>query len=138
MDTDSFIALMEKLARAWGEQDTESGLECFTEDAVYLEPPDVQLYLGHEQLRPYFAALQPGTFMRFHNLWFDEASQCGAGEYTFGDEGDEVSDHGVTVVQVRDGRIAFWREYQRKGPTPFEKFVAVEGKEWQWHIGNYP
>ena len=49
-----------------------------------------------------------------------------------------TADHGVAVVDVRDERIAFWREYQRKGPVAFADFFAVEGKTWQWHIGNYP
>jgi ketosteroid isomerase-like protein len=46
-----FIALMERLADAWGEQDTETAIDCFTPDAVYMQPPDVQFYTGHEQFR---------------------------------------------------------------------------------------
>jgi ketosteroid isomerase-like protein len=136
--TDGFRELMERLARAWSTQDTELGLSCFTEDALYTEPPDIQLYVGHEQLRPYFAALTPGTFLRLNAVMFDEAAQVGAAEYAFGDEGSATADHGVAVVDVRDERIAFWREYQRKGPVAFADFFAVEGKTWQWHIGNYP
>jgi uncharacterized protein (TIGR02246 family) len=135
---ESFRALMERLARAWSTQDTELGLSCFTEDAVYTEPPDIQLYVGREQLRPYFAALTPGTFMRFHTVAFDEVSQRGFGEYSFGHARSTTADHGVAVVAVRDDRIATWREYQRKGPSDFAEFRAIEGKAWQWHIGNYP
>jgi hypothetical protein len=133
-----FRELMERLATAWSTQDTELGLSCFTEDAVYMEPPDIQLYVGHAQLRPYFAALTPGTFLRLNAVTFDEANQVGAAEYAFGDEASDTADHGVTVVDVEDGRISFWREYQRKGPAPFPEFFAVDGKTWQWHIGNYP
>lgn len=129
---------MEQLARGWETQDTDLALACFTTDAYYSEPPDIQVYVGHEQLRPYFAALKPGTIMRFESLWFDEEKQMGAGEYTFGSEGQAIADHGVAVVELKDGLIAVWREYQRKGPTEFGKFIAREGKEWQWHIGNYP
>jgi ketosteroid isomerase-like protein len=138
LDTQGFQALMEQLAHAWNQQDTESALACFTPDATYIEPPDIQFYDGHEQLRPYFAALKPGTFMRFHNLWFDESKQVGAGEYSFGMAGKGTADHGVVIVELRDGRIAFWREYQRKGPSVFQDFIGTEGKTWQWHIGNYP
>jgi ketosteroid isomerase-like protein len=138
ISTQQFEALMERLARAWSEQDTEAGVACFTEDALYREPPDIQLYIGHDQLRPYFAALTPGTYMRFHHLWFNEATQGGAGEYSFGSEGDRVVDHGVAVVEIRDGRIASWREYQRKGTPDFEAFISPEGKTWQWTIANYP
>ena len=138
MNRYEFEELMQRLARAWSEQDTDLGLSCFTEDAVYMEPPDIQLYIGHTQLRPYFAALTPGTFMRFHNLGFDEERQVGMGEYSFGEEADTRVDHGVAVVELKDGRIAFWREYQRKGPPLFGDFLAVEGKKWQWTIDNYP
>jgi ketosteroid isomerase-like protein len=135
--SEEFRELMERLARAWSTRDTELGLSCFAEDAVYIEPPDVQLFIGHEQLRPYFAALTTET-MRFHTLAFDEASQRGAGEYSFGTEGEEPLDHGVAIVEIADGRIAVWREYQRKGPSSFAEFTATDGKTWQWHIGNYP
>ena len=138
MTEEDFRALLERLATAWSTQDTELGLACFTDDASYSEPPDIQHYAGHDQLRPYFAALTPGTFMRFHTVAFDESALRGFGEYTFGHERSETADHGVAVVEVADGRIAVWREYQRKGASAFSDFVAVDGKAWQWHIGNYP
>ena len=138
MNGEEFRELMERLARAWSTQDTELGLSCFTEGAVYMEPPDLQLYLGHAELRPYFAALTPGTYIRFHAIMFDEAAQVGAGEYSFGSEGEETADHGVAVVELEGGRIGLWREYQRKGPAAFDDFLARDGKSWQWHIGNYP
>jgi hypothetical protein len=138
MTEGGFRELMERLARAWSTQDAELGLSCFTKEAVYMEPPDVQLYVGHDELRPYFAALAPGTLMRFHALAFDEAARVGFGEYSFGSGGTEVADHGVAVVELEGERIAFWREYQRKGPADRGDFLARGGKTWQWHIGNYP
>lgn len=138
LNAQEFYALMERLARAWSEQDTDSALDCFLHDALYTEPPDIQMYRGREQLRSYFAALKPGTFMRFHNLWFDESKQVGAGEFSFGMTNSSTADHGVIVVEIRDGKIAVWREYQRKGPSAFQDFIGTEGKTWQWHIGNYP
>ncbi len=137
LDGIGFRALMDRLSQAWEGRDADA-VDCFTSDAVYMEPPDIQLYIGHDQLRPYFAALAPGTFMTFHNLWFDENQQIGAGEFSFGLGGAPQADHGEVVVEVKEGRIATWREYQRKGPQDFRRFIASEGKEWQWHIGNYP
>ena len=138
VNTREFQALMAQMARAWSQQDTESALACFTPDAAYTEPPDIQFYQGEAQLRLYFAALKSGTFLYWHNLWFDEPSQRGAGEYSFGMTGQATADHGIAVVELRDGRIAIWREYQRKGPSLFQDFIALTGKTWQWHIGNYP
>ena len=133
-----FTQLMTTLAQSWTEQNTEAALGCFTGDAVYMEPPNIQLYLGHEQLRPYFAALAPGTTMTFHNLCFNEATQVGMGEYSFGMRSKETADVGVAVVQIQHGKIAHWREYQRKGPADFAAFTAHVGKAFEWHIGNYP
>jgi ketosteroid isomerase-like protein len=138
LDANEFRQLMEQLARAWSEQDTELALACFTRDAVYFEPPDVQYYRGHDQLRPYFAALAAGTFMRFHHLWFDETNQTGVGEFSFGVAGRGTADHGIAVVALHAGKIERWHEYQRKGPAAFHDFITTEGKTWQWHIGNYP
>jgi hypothetical protein len=78
----AFREMMNRVADGWSQQNTDQALACFTEDAIYIEPPDIQFYKGHSELRPYFAALKPGTFMRFHNLWFDEGRQIGAGEYS--------------------------------------------------------
>ena len=134
----AFREMMNGLADGWSKQNTDQALACFTEDAIYIEPPDIQFYKGHAQLRPYFAALKPGTFMQFHNLWFDEGRQIGAGEYSFGDVNDSTADHGVVVVELRNGRIVFWREYQQKGPTSCERFLDTKDKRWRWTIENYP
>ena len=132
MDSAGFRALLERLAHAWETQDTDAGLDCFTEDAVYMEPPDVQLVIGHEQLRPYFDDVPAGTFMRWHHVSFDESTQTGAGEFTFGEPGDAEADHGVCVVALRDDRIVLWREYLSKGPTDRAEFLSTEGKDWKW------
>jgi uncharacterized protein YciI len=138
LDARGFRELMQKVERGWSTQDTELALSAFAADAVYMEPPNLQLYRGHAELRPYFGALTSGYFMRFHRLFFDEASQSGGGEYSFGEAGDKTADHGTVVVELREGKIAFWREYQRKGPMPFEAFASPDGKDWQWTIKNYP
>lgn len=137
MNPSEFRALLQRLADAWSNLDTETAVACFTTDAVYMEPPSEQLFVGHAQLRPYFAALEPGTFMRWTGVWFDETSQTGAGEFVFGDEGDALADHGVAVIDIEDGLIARWREYLQKGPADQDAFLTVDGKEWTWHIGRY-
>jgi hypothetical protein len=135
---EQFTALMQRLARAWGEQDTEAAVSCFTPDAVYMQPPDVQFYTGHSQLRAYFGALKPGTYLHYQNLWFDEEKQVGCVEFSFGSKGTPSADHGIVVIECLYGLIAHWREYVQPGPADFREFTAVSGKQWQWHIGNYP
>ena len=138
LNTAAFREMMDHLADGWSHQKTDQAIAFFTENAIYMELPDIQFYKGHSQLRPYFAALKPGTFMRFHNLWFDEARQIGAGEYSFGELNETTADHGIVVIELRDGRIAFWREYQQKGPASFERFLDIKEKKWRWTIENYP
>jgi hypothetical protein len=103
-----------------------------------MQPPDVQFYTGHDQLRAYFGALRPGTYLHFQHVWFDETAQAGCMEFSFGMAGKPTADHGTAVVLLRDGLIAHWREYVVKGPSDFVSFTAAQGKSWQWHIGNYP
>jgi hypothetical protein len=125
-----FVNFMERLARTWVENDTPMSLAHFTEDAVYIEPPDLQRYRGHNELRLFFNNLTLGTTMTWHNLWFDESTQCGAGEYSFSLGGwAGEANHGVAIVEMRDGLIATWREYQRRGPVSFESFTGVGSRE---------
>ena len=132
-----FYGLMQNVAKGWSTQNTDLALGSFAKDAIYMEPPNIQYYRGHSQLRPYFDELDDKYQMTFHNLWFNENTQSGSGEFTFS-YGEDISDVGVVVVELEKGKIKFWREYQRKGPTNFREFLQIENKEWEWHIGNYP
>lgn len=134
---EEFEHLMHNVAEGWSTQNTEQALGSFSADAIYMEPPNIQYYRGHEQLRPYFDELDHSYKMEFHNLWFNQSTQSGVGEYTFS-YGKDTSDVGVVVVELQGRKIKFWREYQVKGPTDFSKFLSTENKEWEWHIGNYP
>jgi carbonic anhydrase/acetyltransferase-like protein (isoleucine patch superfamily) len=137
IDTDEFAALIERLAEAWEAQDTDRAVGCFDPDATYMEPPDIQCFRGHAELRRYFDALLPRTTMRWQRVWFDEARQRGAGEFIFGSVAAQEADHGVAIMTLRNGRIGRWEEYQRRGPRDTEIFLASEGKDWRWHGGNY-
>lgn len=131
-----FEALVQRLAEAWGALDGDGAAALFTDDAVYMQPPDEQLFIGGNQLRAYFAPLDPGTYLRLDNVWFDEGTQRGAVEFTFGVGDNQIADHGVAIIDVANGRISAWREYLVKGPADQQRFLALDGKEWRWHIGN--
>ena len=136
MDAAAFHALLQGLASAWAALDGDAAAELFTDDAVYMQPPDEQLFVGRDQLRAYFGPLDSGTYLRLDNVWFDADTQRGACEFTFGVDGQEEADHGVAIVDVTDGRIQAWREYLVKGPADQARFLATDGKDWHWHIGN--
>jgi len=132
-----FIKIMNNVAQGWSTQNTNLALSSFSDDAIYMEPPNTQYYRGHKQLRPYFDELSSEHQMKFHNLWFNPKNQSGAGEFTFS-YGKEKADTGIVMVEIKNGKITFWREYHKKGPSEFQQFIKVEDKEWEWHIGNYP
>ncbi|MEL6810965.1 MAG: nuclear transport factor 2 family protein [Bacteroidota bacterium] len=132
-----YQSLMNDLARAWSSQNTDLALRYFHSDAIYMQPPNIQYFRGHAQLRPYFGELTEKHKMKFHQLWFDEAAQIGVGEFTFS-YGVESADTGIVVVELENGTIKFWREYVQKGPADFEEYLNTDHKEWQWHIENYP
>ena len=133
-----FDTLIGALAAAWERSDAETAAGLFAEDAIYMEPPDRQLFRGRTELAAYFGPLEEGTYLEIHGSWFDEARQRGAIEFTFGVDGQEQADHGVAVVSLRNGLMSSWREYHYKGPADFEVFTAASGKSWEWHAGNYP
>jgi ketosteroid isomerase-like protein len=118
-----FRTLMETVAAGWNAGDARRAADCFTEDAVYSEPPRKQFYRGRVALFEFFGGKEkpePPMRMLWHHLAFDEAAQIGFGEYTF-----EMNKryHGIVVVRIRDGRIANWREYQYQSPLDWEQFV---------------
>ena len=123
MDGERFRSLLETIARAWNEGDTNAALACFTDDARYTEPPDSQHYEGREQLYEFFGGEDPPPMsMAWHTILFDEDRQMGAAEYTF--TGTNTY-HGVVVIRLRDDRISNWREYQHRSELGWEDFTAL-------------
>jgi hypothetical protein len=125
LDRSAFVALMDDIADAWIRGDTERALARFTEDARYLEPPDVQRYVGRDELRTYFGGDDPPPMsLTWHHLLFDEAEQLGAAEYTYT---GESTYHGVALIRIDGDRIADWREYQVRSDLDWERFAAGNG-----------
>jgi len=50
-----FDALLDRLAEGWNRGDARKAAEGFTDDAVYVEPPDRQRVRGRDALREFFA-----------------------------------------------------------------------------------
>ncbi|MGH2636821.1 MAG: nuclear transport factor 2 family protein [Actinomycetota bacterium] len=120
MDHREFVALMETIRESWNAGDTRRALDCFTDDAVYLEPPDEQRYDGRAQLFEFFGGDDPPPMrMEWHHLVVD--GDVGVGEYTYRGHGQY---HGIAIVQLRDGRVARWREYQYASDLDYGEFVG--------------
>jgi ketosteroid isomerase-like protein len=83
---EEFRRLMDTVAEGWNEGNARKAAECYTEDAVYTEPPDKQVYVGRKALYEFFGGgkkAEPPMKMVWHHLAFDEEGQIGFGEYTF-------------------------------------------------------
>jgi hypothetical protein len=117
---EEFVSLMETVAESWNAGDTARGLSCFTGDAVYMEPPDRQRYEGRAELFDFFGGEAPPPMsMTWHHLLVE--GDIGVGEYTYR---GERQFHGLVIVQLRDGRISRWREYERESPLSFQEFAG--------------
>jgi hypothetical protein len=84
--TAQFKSLMRTIADGWNEGNAKKAADCYTEDALYTEPPDKQVHVGRKALYEFFGGDKkpdPPMKMTWHHLAFDEESQTGFGEYTF-------------------------------------------------------
>jgi ketosteroid isomerase-like protein len=118
-----FEELMKTIAEGWSEGDARKAAECFSEDAIYIEPPEKQVYRGRDALYEFFGGSR-GTDvpmkMTWHHLAFNEQEQIGFGEYTFEMHGRY---HGIVVVKIEAGLIKHWREYQYRTEVGWEEFT---------------
>lgn len=124
--TDRVPEILATVAAAWNRGDATAAAACFTEDALSLEPPDRQRHEGRAALHDFFReAVRVGPMsMTWHSLFGDDEGRAGGGEYTFAWNG--MVFHGVAVVEIRDGLIHRWREYQKRSDLSWERFVERE------------
>jgi ketosteroid isomerase-like protein len=121
--TEEYNRLMQTVADGWNEGDARKAADCFSEDAVYVEPPEKQLYHGRAELYEFFGvdgSTDVPMKMTWHHLAFNEEEQVGFGEYTFQMHGRY---HGIVVVKIESGLIKQWREYQYRAELSWEEFT---------------
>jgi len=121
--TAEFKKLVQTVADGWNEGNARKAADCFTEDAIYIEPPDKQVYVGRKALFEFFGGDKkpdPPMSMTWHHLAFDEDGQIGFGEYTY--QGNNRY-HGIVIVKIKSGKIGNWREYQYKSELKWKDFV---------------
>jgi hypothetical protein len=125
MDPIEFRNLMNTIAEGWNEGDARKSADCFSEDSIYIEPPDKQVHHGRDALYEFFGGDQGPEIpmqMIWHHLAFNEEEQVGFGEYSFRMHGNY---HGIVTVKVENNVIKFWREYQYKTELSWEEFAKL-------------
>lgn len=125
MTATQFNQLMQTIADGWNEGNARKAADCFSPDAMYIEPPDKQVYRGRDELYEFFGGDNDPEIpmhMTWHHLAFNEEEQIGFGEYTFQMHGKY---HGIVTVKLENGLIKFWREYQYKTELNWEDFSRL-------------
>lgn len=124
LSASEFEKLMQTVAEGWTEGDARKAADCFTEQAIYTEPPDKQIYKGRDALFKFFGGdegRKEQMKMTWHHLVFDEKRQVGAGEFTF-EYGGKV--HGMVIIKVTNKKISNWREYWYESALDWEQFTG--------------
>jgi len=122
--SEDFRVLMVAVSSAWNQGSASSAVSCFTDDAVYMEPPDRRVYIGRKALIDFFGGTkrqEKPMQMLWHHLAFDTATQVGFGEYTFA---QNHRYHGIVIVKLQDGKIKSWREYQYQSNLEWRDFTG--------------
>ena len=99
---------------AWSRLDVEELLGWFTEDGIYHNMPIAPVQ-GHTALRPFITAFAGG----WASTQWDVANLAASGNVVFAErvdrtvtkDGKQVDLPCCGVFEVRDGRIAAWRDY---------------------------
>jgi hypothetical protein len=129
-----FKQLLQTVADGWNTGNPKKAADCFSHDAVYMEPPDKQLVKTYEQLFKYFGGDEPKQMtLVWHQLMFDEDTQVGSGEFTFQIEGSDKN-HGMVIVELDNDKIKFWREYYKISTLEFEEFISLENKHFEFEM----
>jgi hypothetical protein len=115
---------MNAVSDGWNEGNARMAADCFAEKAFYLEPPHRQVYIGKAAIYEFFGGPNkptPPRHMQWHHLAFNEKEQVGYSEFTFQ---MNLRHHGIVTVQIQEGEIANWREYEYQSNLDWAAFTG--------------
>ena len=127
--------LVERFAEAFNRRNVDGLLDCFTEDATYRD-----LFYGPHAGRAALRAMFERMFREGRDYrWQMEAivmdARRAAAEWTFGytataavprSEGRSVRFSGMSIFELEDGKIRFYREYADTGTALLQLGFAPE------------
>lgn len=126
MTSDEFAHLLTALSVDWTEGNYEQVAARFRENVFYSDAHNYA-FNDRSSLLSFFRddEGQP-QYCRFHNFVFDEVRQIGAAEYTY--QGT-FRYHGTAWIEMRDDKIAGWREYQYKSAENWRDLWKFDGRD---------
>ena len=125
LNKSDFEDLMNTVSAGWNTGNSKLAADCFSEYAVYIEPPNRQLYISRDSLFEFFGGSEGRSIpmkMTWHHLIFDEDEQKGTGEYTFEYKGRLT--HGIVIIKINNRKIYRWREYQYRSKIDWLNFIG--------------
>ena len=123
LSAEGFRFLMETVAEGWNRGNAQLAASCFNENAVFSGPPSPP-HRGRKELFEWFGGSKGRELpmdMKWHHILFDPAQQIGVGEFTFR---YRIQTHGLVIVNISNGLIANWREYEIESPLPWDRLIG--------------
>lgn len=119
MTENEFNNLLANLATGWTNRDYAAVADHFADDLFYSDPQNYTL-VDRTSLLEFFEDDdgQPQS-CKVHGHLFDEDRQCGVAEYTY--EGT-FRYHGTVWIELKEDKIASWREYQHRSEKDWKEF----------------
>ncbi|MGD9561070.1 MAG: nuclear transport factor 2 family protein [Pyrinomonadaceae bacterium] len=126
MTRGEFDEMLAMLASGWAARDYDKVIACFSENVFYADPMNYA-FSDRESLLDFFTN-DDGREQTcaFHHSIFDEARQLGSAEYTY--EGT-YRYYGTVWVEIADGKISAWREYQHRSDKDREEFWKTNERD---------
>lgn len=126
MAQDEFDAMLNSLARGWTERDYHAVIAFFSDNVFYSDPQNYTFNDKGSLLDFFLDDDGRAQVCVFHNSSFDEEKQIGVAEYTY--EGTNRY-HGTAWIEIVNGKIARWREYQHRSDQTWEEFWKVNERD---------
>lgn len=126
MDKDQFRKLLDSMALAWANCEYKSVADRFQDELFYSDPLSYSIFNKDDLLAFFIDDDGKPQSCIFHNAVFDEEHQLATAEYTY--EGTNRY-HGTVWIELKDDKIASWREYQHRSEKSWDEFWKIDERD---------
>jgi hypothetical protein len=126
MTKDQFAQVLDSLSAGWKNRDYPSVADHFHEQLFYSDPLNYSIRNRRDLLEFFTDDDGKPQSCVFHNAVLDEERQIGTAEYTY--QGTYLY-HGTVWIELKDDKIASWREYQHKSERTWKEFWNIDERD---------